>query len=511
MNLTRTQATAHFRRSLRRSLLLPRLHLASAPNARLKMSTPRSPPRNNTNAEGDGSCYPSYARPEAPFNIPPILTRNLLPLLTKNTPVAPNLPSPPRPEAFTSTHTLTTHVFPAAFPRHPSSPLPRAPTATGRLDQEQRERLLRNARDIVDLRRPCYKGEGCVPAPGNEGDTDLWLVINRYARDEGPRRGGVTLLAFHANGFHKETWEPTFTQLLDLEARNGNESAKIDEIWSLDYVNQGDSALINEGKLGDIFDWADNARDILNLLLNYLPSCPPPSSSHIPVSLDRVPVGEAEQRKVRGFDKRTIVGIGHSIGGCSVTRAALQCPQLFDSLILVDPVITPTSADSSPHTNSLATKAAIRRSAWPSREEARDLLSRSPFFGAWHPSALDKYIEHALCPDPATGGVRLKMDPMQETVVFADRVVPREVWELLPTLDPRIELRWIMAGTENVTTSGDANTQSTVWRRPQNSSNVRIPSAGHLIAQEAPIELAEEIFRFLQRKYGSTSGGVSKL
>ncbi|KDQ16706.1 hypothetical protein BOTBODRAFT_238432 [Botryobasidium botryosum FD-172 SS1] len=61
------------------------------------------------------SCYPSYARPKAPFNTPPILIRNLLPLLTNNTPVLvawPNLPSPLWPEALTSTHTLTTHVFP---------------------------------------------------------------------------------------------------------------------------------------------------------------------------------------------------------------------------------------------------------------------------------------------------------------------------------------------------------------------------------------------------------------
>ncbi|KDQ07653.1 hypothetical protein BOTBODRAFT_38634 [Botryobasidium botryosum FD-172 SS1] len=496
------------------------------------MSAPRPLRKADAEKRRGTSVYPSYNPPDAPLDPPPIPTRKLPPLLSKEPLLAPSLPSPPRPRAFTSTHTLTTHVFPAAFPRHPCSLLPRTPISAAGLGQGEKERVLSIAKDIMDLRGPCYRAEGCVPRPGDEGEQDLWLVINRYVRNEGPRLGGVTLLAFHANGFHKETWEPTFTHLLDLEARNATKSAKIDEIWSLEYINQGDGALINEGKLGNIFDCGDIARDILNLLVNYLPSRPSPNSSHLSVSLDRVLAQEAEQRKTRGLPERTIVGIGHSGGGCALARAALQCPQLFDSLILVDPVIVPTSVDVSPYANILAAKAAIRRSAWASREDARDSLSRSPFFAAFHPSVFEKYVEHALCPDPTTGGVRLKMDPMQEAVVFAELIVPREVWELLPTLDPRVELRWIMAGTENFTTAGDTNTQSTVWRRPQNSSNVRIPSAGHLvracycapffsrliivasnkrIAQEAPIELAEDIFLFLQRKYGNGSGGMAKL
>ena len=94
-------------------------------------------------------------------------------------------------------------------------------------------------------------------------------------------------------------------------------------------------------------------------------------------------------------------------------------------------------------------------------------MTPSPFFGAWHPSVLKLYIEHGMRPDPATGGIRLKMDPLQvsrpcthrsspvlisisyqESVGFSDHIVPREVWQLLSSLDPRIEIRWIMADTD---------------------------------------------------------------
>jgi hypothetical protein len=65
-------------------------------------------------------------------------------------------------------------------------------------------------------------------------------------------------------------------------------------------------------------DWADNARDILNFLLYYLPSTI--SSAILPIHLSRVSDDTAERRKISGFvdNHRQIVGIGHSLGGCSM-------------------------------------------------------------------------------------------------------------------------------------------------------------------------------------------------
>jgi hypothetical protein len=40
------------------------------------------------------------------------------------------------------------------------------------------------------------------------------------------------------------------------------------------------------------------------------------------------------------------------------------------------------------------------------------------------------------------------MSTLQEATVFAQRRLPSENWELLPQLDDRIELRWIMNGKE---------------------------------------------------------------
>jgi hypothetical protein len=71
-----------------------------------------------------------------------------------------------------------------------------------------------------------------------------------------------------------------------------------------------------------------------------------------------------------------------------------------------------------------------------------------PFFAAWDSEVLKIYVEHGLTPDPK-GGFRLKMSGIQEAIVFADDGrVPYEAWELVESLDERIELRWIMPGNQ---------------------------------------------------------------
>lgn len=110
------------------------------------------------------------------------------------------------------------------------------------------------------------------------------------------------------------------------------------------------------------------------------------------------------------------------------------------------------------------------------REEAHRLFSQSPFFAAWDPEVLDIYVECGLyapsdvhaSPSNSEGAaedskelvplkdapikdkkheVRLKMPGYQEAVVFGERRVGHEVFEMLPGLEERIPIRWIVAGT----------------------------------------------------------------
>lgn len=77
------------------------------------------------------------------------------------------------------------------------------------------------------------------------------------------------------------------------------------------------------------------------------------------------------------------------------------------------------------------------------------LLAKTQFFGAWDPEALRVYVEYGTTPSFDSNGkpnIRLKMPGIHEAAVFSETHTECEVYQRLPELDERIELRWIMPG-----------------------------------------------------------------
>jgi len=273
-------------------------------------------------------------------------------------------------------------------------------------------------------------------------------------------------------------------------------------------VQHGDSHLLNRDSLGFYFDWADNGRDMLNFLHYFIPSRA--TDAPLPTHLRRVSPEETRSRQTQGFRRRTVLGVGHSYGGCTMTFAALENPKLFSSLILIDPVmIKPCNEEEQVIVDGQATRlissALNRRSIWSSREEALASFQKSPFFSSWDPETLKLYVECGLYDTHDSSGrpiTCLKIPGIQEAIVFAATLTQFEVYQRMKDLDERIELRWIVPGKPGAEELGPpGSTHLRVWSRPKNSSNVRIPTAGHLIGQEAPQELAQEIDKFIQVKY----------
>ncbi|KAG0703560.1 Alpha/beta hydrolase family-domain-containing protein [Suillus ampliporus] len=402
----------------------------------------------------------------------------------------PHLPSPPRNELFNDNYIVSTHLVPAACPRlTPDIPLPVAPEFSTNASERRRD-IERFSVELTERQEHFLQGR----FSGERSEKLLWNCANRYAKKVQDGKKGLTLFLAHANGFPKETWETTLRYLLSSPS-----ASLIDEVWSWEAVQHGDAALVNETNLGGIHDWLDSARDIAHFLLHYLPE--DASSEALPTHLPLLPETISEYRKTDGFSSRSLVIVGHSFGGCASVLAAVNFPALVSSMILVDPAIV---QNGSYPPNSVAFRvpgALARRESWSSREEALRSFEVSPFFGAWHPDVLRLYVTYGLCED-SRGGVKLKMSGLLEALVFAGRAGSPEAWELLDRLDERIELRWVVPGKPgDKGMRGEQATKIRVWRRPANSSNVVIYSAGHLIPQESPEELAQEIAAFLKSKY----------
>lgn len=123
---------------------------------------------------------------------------------------------------------------------------------------------------------------------GDQGQVDR---KSTNTKTKTTRAMGVTLVCLHANGFHKEMWIPTLQELLalsssgsegsgskngdarsssstgttitttdrDSSTSNGDADAEveIDEILLVDIYNHAESYLLNDGRVGLVFDWQD--------------------------------------------------------------------------------------------------------------------------------------------------------------------------------------------------------------------------------------------------------------
>ncbi|KAI0672322.1 Alpha/Beta hydrolase protein [Trametes maxima] len=444
----------------------------------------------------DGPTFP----PPEPFELATVHPKKLGPFEDPVVSTPPELPSPPRKSLLDPWFTLSTHLVPAASPRAtPDVPLPPLPTWSAS-KAEYKASVKRTTEAVVSAKEKQWRGElDHLPLGRTK---PFWNCINRYVKKqpagEADLANGITLFFAHANGFPKEIWEPAILRL--ITDHNAQAKYTISEIWLWEARNHGDSALVNKDQLDGIYDWRDNSRDILHFLLHYLPTSA--SSGALPTYLPRLPALEMKQRLTDRLQGRSMVFVAHSFGACSVVRAAIEYPVLFTSLLLIDAMILPSDGKTrcTPTTVQYVAGAIQRRDGWSTREEAHQQFAATPFFSAWDPATLAIYVECGLY-DAEDGQVRLKMPGVQEGVCFAENYAPNETFELLAGLDERVELRWLVAG--KLAPPDHEPRRRTVWRRPANSSHVRMFSAGHLITQEAPSDLAKEIHEFLNSRYGA--------
>ena len=108
----------------------------------------------------------------------------------------PALPCPPRDPSFCPGYRVTTHVFPAAFPRCPSDPW--VPPRPGQF--ASKESATAEVRHLSSLK--IAQEEDRDPRPPRR--EVLWTVANRYVRTLPTRTPGLTIVMLHYYGGHKE-------------------------------------------------------------------------------------------------------------------------------------------------------------------------------------------------------------------------------------------------------------------------------------------------------------------
>ena len=155
---------------------------------------------------------------------------------------------------------------------------------------------------------------------------------------------------------------------------------------------------------------------------------------------------------VRQAQGRKVIGLGHSLGSVLTFQAALQRPDLFEQVIMMDPPLIMGKASFALHfakilklkmvdTMSPAALSLRRRDHWESREQAAELLRPKGFYKDFDPDCFQAYIDYALTEDRVRGGVELTIAKMDEVHIF--RTNPSLWW--LPQCKPQVPMHLMIA------------------------------------------------------------------
>lgn len=195
-----------------------------------------------------------------------------------------------------------------------------------------------------------------------------------------------------------------------------------------------------------------------------------------------------------------VIGIGHSLGGVSTLIAAIQRPDLFSAIILLDPVLFPRSfiwwLAATPQwvpkpESPLVKKALRRRQHWQNEQEAFDRFRSYSVFAKWSDEALWAYVRGLT--SPTEDGIVLRYAPQWEARIY--ETAPRSVWGWWRWL-PNIEIPTLVLQGENTDTFVAASSQLWTKVRPD-LPVITVPETGHLFPIEAPIITAQHILTFI--------------
>ncbi|TIC87023.1 alpha/beta fold hydrolase [Crenobacter intestini] len=199
--------------------------------------------------------------------------------------------------------------------------------------------------------------------------------------------------------------------------------------------------------------------------------------------------------------REPVWGVGHSLGGFMVFYAAIERPDLFRGIAILDsPLMGPMRSRGiwlakrlgfihkvTPGKNTLT-----RRDNWAGVDSVRDYFARKPMFARWDADCLADYARHGTV-DNGAGGRRLKFRPAIEHAIYCT----------LPHNHPRLSGRlkvpgvFVAGADSDVLRKGDL-----AWMQRHFGLHVVHQRGSHLFPLEHPLETAHLLRAQLERLAG---------
>jgi pimeloyl-ACP methyl ester carboxylesterase len=202
---------------------------------------------------------------------------------------------------------------------------------------------------------------------------------------------------------------------------------------------------------------------------------------------------------IRFFDQQgwqQVIGVGHSLGAVATAYAAVRRPDLFCTLVLIEPVFLPprwlAEIEANPDKagfRSFVKTTRKRRDHWPSRQAAFDHFRPKEALASWPDAALWDYVNGAL--REVDDGVVLAF-PREWEAKFYSRP-PLRVWEVVAQItQPTLAIR--TTGSDTLFPDAWA-----LWQEKQPDAHfIEIPDVGHMLTLERPLLTAQIVLDFLK-------------
>jgi pimeloyl-ACP methyl ester carboxylesterase len=198
-------------------------------------------------------------------------------------------------------------------------------------------------------------------------------VYNKYKSTLAPPQSGIkiNLIFAHGSGMNKSIWKYHIDKLYASSSKHG---WYLDTVVSVDAVGHGDSAVLNVGKLGPIFRWDENGKDLLTV-----------------IKYEQSSTGDLKN----DYTHRNIV-IGHSLGGHAAVMAGFYGPNLVDSVVPVEAVLYYNTDNAERFTKIFSKISALLIDEFDSYEDYEEFFTSFSFFKTLHPEVQKAFMADEL-------------------------------------------------------------------------------------------------------------------
>jgi len=192
-------------------------------------------------------------------------------------------------------------------------------------------------------------------------------------------------------------------------------------------------------------------------------------------------------------DRKGIIGIGHSMGAIATWLAAVERPDLFSQIILIDPVVLPKKWVKRLSVVPFWMKkrlvpmvkiAANRRDHWPDEEALESHLGSKKVYQGFDKDVWNDFKKYSIV-DSEDGGIQLRYPRLWESKVYASAP---NIWKLMG-YDP-CPITIIRGQESDVITS---DTWDAIHEEMPHANLVEMENVGHLVPFEQPLQLAKMV------------------